>query len=123
MSLEDLLKAVRTRPFIPFRLLLTHGESLDVRHPEMCMPGARSTVIGLILSSQTQPIYDVATIVDLLHIVRLEPIQQAAPSSGSARSLPDLPPVSEADCRGKVQVASHINPAASNTGPSTQTRR
>jgi hypothetical protein len=84
MTLEDLQRAVRARPFIPFRLLLTNGESLEVRHPELCVPGARSAMIGLILSSQTQPIYDVATIVDLLHIVRLEPIQQAAPSNGTA---------------------------------------
>jgi hypothetical protein len=29
MPLEDLLLAVRTRPFIPFRILLTNGESLE----------------------------------------------------------------------------------------------
>jgi hypothetical protein len=84
MSLEDLLKAVRARPFIPFRLLLTNGESLEVGHPEMCMPGARSTVIGMPSSSKPLPVIDSYSIVDLLHIVRLEPIQQAAPSNGSA---------------------------------------
>lgn len=84
MPLEDLLLAVRTRPFIPFRILLTNGESLEVRHPELCMTGTRSAVIGLLSPSQSQPIYETYSVVDLLHIVRLEPIRQAAPSNGSA---------------------------------------
>ena len=83
MALADLLKAVRARPFTPFRLLLTNGESLEVHHPEMCMAGARSAVIGTPSSSQPLPVIDSYSIVDLLHIVRLEPIQQAAPSNGS----------------------------------------
>ena len=84
MPLEQLLQAIRIRPFVPFRVLLTNGESLEVRHPELCMPGARSVVIGLSSPSQTQPIYDTATIVDLLHIVRLVPLPQAASANGPA---------------------------------------
>jgi hypothetical protein len=83
MPLEELLRAVRTRPFIPFRLLTTNGETFEVRHPELCMAGARTVAIGLTAPSQTQAIYDVVTIVDLLHIVRLEPIPQPVPSNGS----------------------------------------
>jgi hypothetical protein len=83
MPLEELLRAIRTKPFIPFRLLMTNGETLEVRHPELCMPGARTIAVGLTAPSQSQAIYDVVTIVDLLHIVRLEPMPQPVSSNGS----------------------------------------
>jgi len=83
MTLEDLQRAVRARPFIPFHLRLTNGESLEVHHPEMCMPGARSTVTGMPSQTKPLPVIDSYSIVDLLHIVRLEPIQQVVPSNGS----------------------------------------
>ena len=83
MPLEDLMLALRARPFVPFRLQLTNGESLEVLHPELCMPGSRSAIIGIPLPSQTEPIYETYSVVDILRIVRLERMQQAAPSGGN----------------------------------------
>ena len=47
MAPEELASAVRRRPFVPFRLTLTEGSVYEVRHPELCMPGRRSAVLGL----------------------------------------------------------------------------
>ena len=77
MSHEDLEVRMQQRPFVPFRVVLTEGTSYEIRHPELLMLGRRSAVIGLAKDPQ-QRFYDGAVQVDLLHIVRLEPIDTAA---------------------------------------------
>ena len=73
MPPEDLLEAVRRRPFVPFRLCLTDGQSYEIRHPELVLPGRRTTTVGL-PSDADVPLYEHTVVVDLIHIVRLEPI-------------------------------------------------
>jgi hypothetical protein len=73
MSHEDLKIRVEHRPFGPFRVVLTEGTSYEVRHPELFMLGKRSVVIG-IAKNPDQTFYDGTVMVDLLHIVRLEPL-------------------------------------------------
>ena len=82
MPPEKLLAALQERPFQPFRISLTDGRTLDVRHPEMVLPGRRSAVIGLPTPGEAEPLYERTITVDLLHIVSLEPIQTAAQSDG-----------------------------------------
>jgi hypothetical protein len=77
MSHEDLEVRMEQRPFIPFRVVLTEGTSHEIRHPELFMLGKRSAVIGLAKNPE-QRFYDAAVQVDLLHIVRLEPLDTAA---------------------------------------------
>lgn len=84
MAPEELLVALRVRPFQPFRISLTDGRTVDVRHPEMVLPGRRSAVIGLPAPGETEPLYDHRITIDLLHIVSLEPIQPAAKPNGQA---------------------------------------
>lgn len=73
MAPQELLDAVRRRPFVPFRLYLTDGASYEIRHPELIMPGHRSVIVGL-PSDVDVPLYERAATVDLLHVVRIEPI-------------------------------------------------
>jgi hypothetical protein len=73
MSPEDFKEKVRQRPFEPFRICLTDGRAYEVRHPDLIMAGRRSAVIGMANPSDPDHLYDRYTIVDLLHIVRLEP--------------------------------------------------
>ncbi len=82
MAPEELLAALRTRPFEPFRISLPDGRTLDVSHPEMVLPGRRSAVIGLLAPGETEPLYDRRLTVDLLHIVSLEPIHLPAKPNG-----------------------------------------
>ena len=82
MTFEDLAEQVHRRPFMPFRLYLTDGTSFEVRHPELFMLGRRSVVVGL-TRKPDQTYYDRATTVDLLHIMRTEPLEAATPGNGA----------------------------------------
>jgi hypothetical protein len=81
MSHEDLRARLSQRPFLPFRLVLTEGTAYEVRHPELLMPGKCAAVIGL-TSEPAQTLFDSSVLVDLLHLVRLEPLS-AAPTTGN----------------------------------------
>ena len=80
MAPEELLAALRHRPFVPFRLTMTERSSYEVRHPDLCMAGRRSAVIGL-KPSGPDMLFEGSVTVDLLHIVKLEPIESAAATS------------------------------------------
>jgi hypothetical protein len=82
MAPEELLTVLRERPFRPFRIALTNGQTLEVHHPEMVLPGKRTAVVGIPASGESQPLYDHRITLDLLHIVSLEPLKIPAPSDG-----------------------------------------
>jgi hypothetical protein len=77
MSHEDLKARIQQRPFVPFRIVLTEGSHYEIRHPELFMLGKRAAVIGLAKKPE-QTFFDATVQVDLLHIVRLEPLDTAA---------------------------------------------
>jgi hypothetical protein len=81
MQVEGLERRLRTRPFRPFRIYLTDGAAYDVRHPEMCLLGRRTAVIGL-AADPASTVFDRAVDVDLFHIVRVEPADLPSPSNG-----------------------------------------
>ncbi len=85
MSHEDLQARVAQRPFVPFRITLTEGTSYDVRHPELFMLGRRAAVIGLSKDPE-QTLFDSTVLVDLLHVVRLEPLPAGKPSGDGSAS-------------------------------------
>lgn len=82
MAPEELLAAIRVRPFAPFRLALTDGRTFEVRHPEMVLPGRRTATIGIPAPGETEPFYDHKIIVDLLHVVTLEPLRSPTGPNG-----------------------------------------
>jgi hypothetical protein len=77
MSPEDLRTRIQARPFVPFRIVLTEGTSYEIRHPELFMLGKRGAVVGL-AKNPDQTFFDATVLVDLLHIVRLEPLDTTA---------------------------------------------
>ena len=79
MAPDELVTAVRRRPFVPFRVTLTEGSSYEVLHPELCMVGRRSAVIGVIRPNEAEHLFERSVTVDLLHIVKLEPLGAAVP--------------------------------------------
>ncbi len=79
MAPEELAGAVRNRPFIPFRVTLTEGSTYDIRHPELCMAGRRSAIIGIAAPNDPDRLFDRSVTIDLLHIVKIEPIELTAP--------------------------------------------
>ena len=83
MTRPDLLKRARQRPFVPFRVVLTEGTAYEVRHPEQIMMARDSAVIGL-PSQPEQDYFDTTVLVDLFHIVRLEPVPAKASTAEKA---------------------------------------
>ena len=84
MDPKELAGAVRRRPFTPFRLTLTEGSTYDVRHPEQLMLARASVVIGVPDQTGKEDFFETTVLVDLFHVVRLEPLPTQAASTGSA---------------------------------------
>jgi hypothetical protein len=78
MTANDLLEALRRRPFEPFRLHVSDGTVYEVRHPELVMVGLASALIAVPPPGQEQLPYERYEIVDLRHVVRLVPVASAA---------------------------------------------
>jgi hypothetical protein len=78
---EELAAVVRNRPFVPFRITLTEGSTYDIRHPELCMAGRRTAIIGIAAPNDPDRLFERSVTVDLLHIVKLEPIETASPQA------------------------------------------
>jgi hypothetical protein len=76
---------LRTRPFVPFRVVTPEGTTYEVRHPELCMVGLASVVIGY-PSPDDPATYDRYDIVSLRHVYRLEPLPAGQPGAGSSES-------------------------------------
>lgn len=76
MAPEELRDALK-QPFEPFRLVMTDGASYEIRHPDLLLVGKRSATIGL-TGEPGQTFYERTVKVDLLHVIRLEPISTAA---------------------------------------------
>jgi len=81
MRAEDLLEILRTRPFVPFRIHMTDGQTYDIVHPEAVLVLRTRAIIGFrpdpttILPDRAQPIA-------FVHIVRTSEI----PGVGSDRA-------------------------------------
>ena len=80
MSPQELRDTLQKRPFEPFRLVMTDGIGFDIQHPDLLMVGQRSAVVGL-TGDSGQSFYERTVKVDLLHVIRLEPLQTVPPSS------------------------------------------
>lgn len=72
MTLQDFQRLLKTRPFQPFRVIMSSGERYEVRHPEMAFLLRTKLVLGL--DPDKQGIADDWTMCSLLHITAVEPI-------------------------------------------------
>ena len=80
MGPEDVRRHLRKKPFQPFRITLTDGRTLDVRHPELVMVGFTALVVGLPRPTEPEPIYDRLVDVSLSHVMQIEPLEPSATS-------------------------------------------
>jgi hypothetical protein len=80
MAPQELRDALRQQPFEPFRLLMTDGTGFEIRHPDLLWVGQRTAMIGL-TGQPGQTFYERSIKVDLLHVIRLEPLE--TPQTGS----------------------------------------
>lgn len=83
MAPDELHAALKQQPFEPFRVIMTDGVGYDIRHPELLMVGKRSATVGLSGSSE-EPFYERTVKVDLLHIIRIEPLSGVSPNGAGS---------------------------------------
>jgi len=84
MAPEELRGSLRQQPFEPFRIVLTDGMAYEIRHPELLFVGKRSAFVG-VTNQPNETYFDLSVKVDLLHIVRIEPlgVKAKSPDNGS----------------------------------------
>jgi hypothetical protein len=76
MAPEELRDSLRQQPFEPFRLVMTDGTGYEIRHPDLLWVGKRSAMVGL-TGQPGQTFYERSVKVDLLHVMRVEPLGAA----------------------------------------------
>ena len=78
LSVEDIQVRARERPFRPFRIVASSGETTDVTHPELIMVGQTHVVVGR--PSPRRPGVFVKTVtIARMHITALDDIPAQSP--------------------------------------------
>lgn len=86
MTPEELRGTLQQQPFEPFRIVLTDGVGYEIRHPDLLWVGKRTAYVGL-TGKSGQTYFERSAKIDLLHVIRTEPIESSAPpSNGAAES-------------------------------------
>lgn len=81
MAPEELRDTAQTKPYQPFRIVLTDGAVYDIPHPDLLWVGKRTAYVGL-TGKPGQTFFERSVKVDLLHITRIEPIPSPASPNG-----------------------------------------
>lgn len=76
MTVQPFREMLARRPFQPVRLILSSGQSYEIRHPEMAMLTRTSILIGTDLAEDGVPAE--FKIISLLHVTAIEPLTTQA---------------------------------------------
>jgi hypothetical protein len=72
MTVQTFRKLLSQRPFQPFRLVMSSGQSYEVRHPEMAWLTRTDLLVGVGETDEGVPAeFDVCS---LLHVTAVEPL-------------------------------------------------
>jgi hypothetical protein len=80
MRPDDIHPLLHRRPFQPFRIVLSDGAAFEVRHPELCMIGRATLIVGIPSRRHRWPTFDRAITIALLHIVAVELLLADSPA-------------------------------------------
>jgi hypothetical protein len=84
---DEINHLLREQPFQPFRILLSNGNSYDIRHPELVSVGRTRLFIG-IPAAESPSYFDDWALVALVHINDVRPLPPSAPPSGNGAGQP-----------------------------------
>jgi hypothetical protein len=84
MSLQAFRELLMQKPFQPFRLVMSSGQSYEVRHPEMAMLTRTSILVGIDETDDGVPAE--FKICSLLHVTAVEPLNSSPAGPRSAGS-------------------------------------
>ena len=76
MNPQHIKDMLDRRPFVPFRVVTSSGQSYDIRHPEMALVTKNTLFVGINSAGDTIP--EDGKIVSILHVTGLEALQQVA---------------------------------------------
>lgn len=73
MTVNTFREMLSRRPFKPVRLILSSGQSYEIRHPEMALLTRTDILVGTDLSEDGVPAE--FKICSLLHVTAIEPLE------------------------------------------------
>ncbi len=76
MTVQTFRNLLKERPFKPFRLVMSSGQSYEVRHPEMAMLTKSDILVGIDIEDDGVPAE--FKICSMLHVTAVEPIEPTA---------------------------------------------
>jgi hypothetical protein len=76
MTVQNFRELLAARPFKPFRVVMSSGQSYDVRHPEMTFLSRTSIYVGVDVADDHVPAD--YRMFSLLHVTAVEPLTAAA---------------------------------------------
>ncbi len=71
ITAADLREKAKQQPFVPFRIWMSSGQSVDVLHPEFIMIGKRFAIVGKPLHAGDSE-FDGVQQLSILHITAVE---------------------------------------------------
>lgn len=80
MRHPELVQALRSQPFRPFRIHVSDGAEYDVRHPDVVLVTPMYAIVGAPMEDEQPPLVERHDIVDLAHITRIQPIESSTAS-------------------------------------------
>jgi hypothetical protein len=81
---NDLLRFLNAMPFVPFRLYLSDGGFIDIRHRELVQAGRRFAIIGIPNPNDPEAVLDDFIIVAYLHMTRAQSLAPGRPPGEDA---------------------------------------
>ena len=84
MRADELRKLLDRRPFEPIRLHISSGQTVDIKHPELAFV-TRSLVVVGVTESDDERVADYAVHYNLLHVVKIEPLDGTKPKRRTKR--------------------------------------
>lgn len=76
MTVQTFRDLLSERPFLPFRLVMSSGQTYEVRHPEMAMLTRTDILVGIDEADDGIPTE--FKICSLLHVTAVEPLNTSA---------------------------------------------
>ena len=76
MTVQSFRDLLQEQPFKPFRLVMSSGQTCEVRHPEMAMLTKTDILVGLEVEDDGIPAR--FKICSMLHLTAVEPIELTA---------------------------------------------
>jgi hypothetical protein len=76
MTVQTFRELLTNRPFRPFRLVMSSGQTYEVRHPEMAWLTRTSILVGIDDTDEGVPAE--FKICSLLHVTAVEPLSPAS---------------------------------------------